>query len=168
MAFLVEGEAIPKRHSSDVIPNEEVKHFWRFGAGSPNDVAVLNSHMSLDKDVQKHVELMFTQWKIDMTMENQPFEDISPTSIKTGDFLASHVFFFRGLHGRLWCSFVSSRKPARRCTGWKTILVLAPNYLVLQIGFKVRLDSQGLNLGFLFVKVLALSKSGSYSDYVVL
>ena len=84
-----------------------------------------------------------------MTMENQPFEDISLTtgSIKTCDFLASHVFFQGSTWATLVYSFVSSRKPARRCTGWKTILVLAPNYLVLQIGFKVRLDSQGLNLG---------------------
>ena len=42
---------IPKRHSSEVIPNEDVKPFWGFGACSPNDVA--------DMLKNQHVQLLF-------------------------------------------------------------------------------------------------------------
>lgn len=94
------------------------------------------------------------------------FEDISPTSIKTGDFLASHVCF----QGSTWatlvqfCLFVETRPKVH----WLED-DFGPGTKLLGVAdwFQSTIGQSGAQFGLLFVKVLALSKSGSYSDYAV-
>lgn len=96
------------------------------------------------------------------------FEDISPTtgSIKTGDFLASHVFFFQGSTWATlvqFCLFTETRPKVH----WLED-DFGPGTKLLGVAdwFQSTIGQSGAQFGHLFVKVLALSKSGSYSDYV--